>query len=245
MKEGLLYFHQGWTDIINCLALINYYCHLYDNIYLVMRSDAKGLVDFYTRTLTNIKIIYVPWNNIKSYPQLSNYMRSSNYDKVDFLEDSVDRLFIGLHSKYRTDKYKGLFQGFFVKGFYTSYDISYITRINDFTFRRDYGLENKTYNNFIQKYGNKYILYHEIIENYDKSIKIVNLNGISNVFFDMIKVLEHSIEIHLLDSVWGAFIYQLDAKYGLFKGKKIVLYPKRSYRAMFTEPVKLDNWVIK
>ena len=64
------------------------------------------------------------------------------------------------------------------------------------------------------------------------------------IFFDMIKVLENSIEIHLLDSVWGAFVYLLDAKYRLFKNKKIFLYAKRGYKSMFEEPVKLNNWII-
>jgi hypothetical protein len=244
MKGGLLYFHQGWTDIINSIALINYYSRLYDNIYLLMRSEAKEIVDFYTRTLTNIKIIYIPKNKINCVPDVFNYLRLSNYNQVDFLEKSLHRLFIGCHDNYRNDLYKGKFNGFFVNAFYTSYDIPYITRINDFTFKRDYDLEDNEYEKFIEKHGNKYILYHEVIENYDKSIKIVNLNGISDVFFDMIKIIENSVEIHLLDSVWGAFIYQLDAKYRLFKNKKIVLYAKRGYTQMFTEPIKLDNWIM-
>jgi hypothetical protein len=131
-----------------------------------------------------------------------------------------------------------------VNSFYECYDIPYITRINDFIFNRDYELENKVYNNFIKKYGTEYILYHEVIENYNTKIPIINLKGISNIFFDMIKVLENAIEIHLKDSVWGALIYQLDAKYRIFKNKKIVLYPERGYVKMFTEPVKLNNWII-
>ena len=35
--------------------------------------------------------------------------------------------------------------------------------------------------------------------------------------FDYIKIIENAQEIHLLDSVWGTLIYQLDAKYNLFK----------------------------
>ena len=60
----------------------------------------------------------------------------------------------------------------------------------------------------------------------------------------MIKVLEKSIEIHLLDSSWGAFIYQLDAKYRLFQDKKIFLHAKRGWKHMFMKPIKLDNWII-
>ena len=61
----------------------------------------------------------------------------------------------------------------------------------------------------------------------------------------MIKILENAIEIHLIDSIWGAFIYLLDTRYKLFRDKKIYLYPKRRWGKMFQEPLKLDNWVIR
>jgi hypothetical protein len=159
----------------------------------------------------------------------------------------MDFIGIGCHDCIRHDNYKNKFRfidGCFVKGFYSSYDIPYITRVNNFTFNRDYELENKTYTNFISIHGNNYIVYHEIIENYDKNKKIINLNGISNLFFDYIKVLENAYEIHLLDSVWAAFIYLLDAKYKLFQNKNIILYARRGYRKMFEDPIKLDNWTI-
>jgi hypothetical protein len=60
----------------------------------------------------------------------------------------------------------------------------------------------------------------------------------------MIKVLVNAIEIHLLDSSWGAICYLLDAKYKLFQNKKIYLYANRGYSKMFIEPIKLDNWIL-
>ncbi len=62
----------------------------------------------------------------------------------------------------------------------------------------------------------------------------------------MIKVLENATEIHLLDSVWGSLCYHLDCKYNLFKNKNIpvYLYAKRGYEAMFSDPIKMDNWII-
>lgn len=87
-------------------------------------------------------------------------------------------------------------------------------------------------------------IYHEVIKNYDNNYPIINLNGISNIFFDYIKVIENAIEIYILDLVWRAFIYQLDAKYKLFHHKKIVLYAQHGYRKMFEEPIKLDHWNI-
>ena len=241
-KKGILYFHQGWTDIINSLALINYYCNLHDKIYLIIRDDAKELINFYTKDIINIEILYEEKKNINE-----NGIQHviNKYNNIDL--QNYDFLAIGGHDNIRKDIYNSKFRfidGCFVKGFYQSYDIPYITRINNFEFNRNHELEENTYNNFININGTEYILYHEIIENYDTSKKIVNLNGISNIFFDYIKVLENATEIHLLDSVWGAFIYHLDAKYKLFYNKRIIVYAKRGYRKMFEEPVKLENWII-
>ena len=241
IKEGILYFHQGWTDIINCLSLINYYCNLYDKIYLIIRDDSKELVDFYIRSLNNVEVLYIN-KNILDNSNIIDYLHNNQNNILD-----NDYLFHGGHDYLRKDIYINKFINTnysFVKAFFELYNISYITRINNFEFERNYELENSTYDKFIKIYSKNYILYHEITEyNNSKNITSINLNASSNIFFDMIKVLENAIEIHLLDSVWGAFIYLLDAKYGLFKNKNIYLYPKRGYISMFHEPVKLDNWI--
>jgi hypothetical protein len=241
-NSGILYFHQGWTDIINCLGLINYYCNIYDNIYLIMRDDAKEIIDFYTKDINNLQILYEEKKNLHSN---GIQFVSNKYNNIDL--QNCDFLGIGGHDLCRKDNYINKFRyidNCFVKGFYESYNIPYIIRIDNFEFIRNYELEENTYNNFINKYGSSYILYHEVIENYNQKYPIINLNGISNIFFDYIKVLENAIEIYLLDSVWGALVYQLDAKYKLFHNKKIVLYAKRGYRKMFEEPIKLDHWII-
>lgn len=243
-KEGILYFHQGWTDIINSLALINYYCNLYETIYLIMREDAKPILDFYTKDIKNLQIFY---ENKQTIDYTNGFEHVINkYSNLQLQE--LELLGIGCHDMHRKDDFKHAFSrstnSFLPNKFYESYNISFTTRITDFNFTRDKELENSIYEKFINMHGKKYILYHEIITNYDHSKKIVNLNGISNIFFDMIQVLENALEIHLLDSVWAAFIYQLDAKHGLFQNKKIVLYAKRGHRRMFEEPIKLKNWII-
>ena len=58
------------------------------------------------------------------------------------------------------------------------------------------------------------------------------------------KTLKNAQELHLIDSVWGAVLYHLDAKYELFKDKKIYLYSKRKHGIMYINPIKLDNWII-
>lgn len=238
-KNGILYFHQGWTDIINCLGLINYYCNKYDKIYLLIREDAKNLIDFYITDLIKVQPLYETKDTENlNFDYVINKYKITNYDLLG----------IGIHGSHRNDEYRDNYsitcKNDFVEAFYISYNIPYITRIDEFTFTRNYDLEKTTYQNFVNKYGNDYIIYHEVIRDYDESKTIVNLNSISDTFFDMITVLENALEIHLLDSVWGAFIYQLDAKYKLFKNKKISLYADREYKLMFTKPVQLDNWII-
>jgi len=264
IKHGILYFHQGWADIINGLSLINYYCEKYDNIYLLIRKNAHNIIDFYTKNINNIKLVYIEKSILDSN---GNNLLNIVKNKFNIIE-KIDKLYIGGHDLMREDEYKGVFtrnyfrDNNFCKLFYTSYNIPYETRISHFKFERDLILENKIYTQFTQKYGDKYILYHNmgdttvrketggkafdvsIIEN-PHNFPTVNLDNISAVIFDFIKVLENAIEIHLLDSFWGVFVYLLDAKYKLFKDKKITLYAKRGYNKMFTEPVKLDNWIIK
>ena len=103
-KNGILYFHQGWTDIINCLALINYYCNLYDKIYLIMRKDSKKLVNFYVK-IKNIKIFYEEKINIDNngIPFVINKYKKLNLENNDFLA-------IGGHDHLRNDKYKKKFE---------------------------------------------------------------------------------------------------------------------------------------
>jgi hypothetical protein len=244
--NGIIYFHQGWTDIINCLPLINYYCNKYDKIYLIMREDAKELIDFYSKNINNLQILYEEKQNIND----NGIQFVINKYRDEYIDlQNCDFLAIGGHDIARKDSYQNKFRfidNCFVKGFYESYDIHYIERINSFNISRNYDVEKEIYNNFIQNNGKDYILYHEVIENYDITQKIVNLNQISNIYFDYIKVLENAIEIHLLDSSWAAICYLLDAKYKLFQNKNIpiYLYAKRGYSQMFIDPVKLDNWNI-
>ena len=127
-----------------------------------------------------------------------------------------------------------------------------IREVSMFEFDRDLNLEESTYSKFVEEHGNDYVLYHGLNDGVISSIKdkhptskFVDLDKTTNTFFDYIKILENSKEIHLLDSVWGAFVYQIDAKYGLFKNIPITSHCLRGFTTMFTEPIKLNNWIIK
>lgn len=245
IKRGILYFHQGWTDIMNCLSLINYYCNMYDVIYLIVRKDSKNLINYYIKNLNVIPVFIEKCfldgiNNLKEIVDIEKYI------------DNSDLLCHGGHDKYRNDKYKNSFEkngDFFVRAFYLSYNINYNYRIDYFKLERNFELENNLYDKFIEKYGEKYILCHKINKelinnNLLNNVNYIELSEGTNTFFDYIKILEYSIELHLIDSVWGILVYLLDCKYKLFKNKKIYLYATRGYSSMFCSPYKLENWII-
>jgi len=252
---AILIFHQEWTDIINCLPLINYYNNKYLKLYVVIRDDAVNILKFYIKDLNNIELITFEYKKFMfSQKNMNNYkLCNSIILNNPIISSNSEYLFHGFCDIY-TNKNKNKFikNGLFtIKNigniFYTIYDLPLKIRVNYFIFNRDYKLEDLTYNNFIKENGKKYILYHSN-NNIDflinkKNKKYINLNKKSNIFFDYIKILENSIEIHLIDSCWAAFIYLLDAKYNLFKNIKIYLYPIRGYINMFKEPILLDNWI--
>jgi len=243
--EYYLLTHQGWTDILNCLPLINYYSSKYELIYFIVRDDAKEFVNFYIKNLGNVKPIYCNKEKVLDSINIKNYLKDvHNLYKGQFL-------FHGCHDIYRTDKFHQAYSRntyYFVESFYVLYNIPYSARIDYFNFERDTKLEEETYNNFINKYGDKYILHHEIHDKtnnlIDSSIPYINLNDVSPTFFDYIKIIENSIELHLLDSVWAALIYMIDAKYKLFSNKKFYVYCRRYHYEMFLKPITLNNWIL-
>ena len=235
-----LYFHQGWTDIINCLPLINYYSKNYGKLDIIAREDSKDLVDFYLRQFNNVNALYMDKKNL-----------DSNFNLPVNENDSL--LFFGVHDRFRKDGKQNSFSnhsGVFVEGFYTPYGIPYMERVNSFGILRDESLENETYERIIGDYTGEYIVVHEDSERGlsivpdEKDVKIIKLNGASDIFFDYIKILENAKSIHLIDSVWAAICYLIDSRYGILKDVGVSVHCLRGYEKMFLEPKKLSNWKI-
>jgi hypothetical protein len=246
MKTGTMMFHQGWTDIINCLPLVNFFSKSFEKINLIIRDDSKPIIDYYLSQFSNVEGCY--YNKFELDNRLGEIAQKYNETEI---------LFFGVHDAFRKTEYVNLFlnskpNDFFVKKFYTVYDIDYSNRITSFELKRDTQLEEKLYNNFISTHGSDYVLYHEDVErdivldktNFNSNYKWVDLDKTTYTFFDYIKILENSKEIHLIDSVWAAIIYLLDSKYGLFKHIPIRVNCLRGYKPMFLEPIKLDNWEV-
>lgn len=272
IKKGCVYFHLGWTDIIMCMGLVGYYSALYDDIAVIMRSDAKQLFDFYIRGLPNVEAVYIDTDNGRYYGNFdlqSKFPIAMFYNNTICIPEDYDLLFHGAHDVHRKDCYRGYDAQpehakkpitHFSQLFYVFYDINFDNRITHFNVTRDITLEEKTYNDFIKKYGNDYILYHDDQNNHIhgshhvdtkinfKEIKpqytYINVNKHTQTFFDYIKIFQNAHEIHLIDSIWACLFYQLDAKYNILNGKTVNVYCLRGHAELFLKPVILSNWNI-
>jgi hypothetical protein len=200
MNVGQLFFHQGWTDIFNCLALVNYYMQSYDTLYVFIREDAYPLFHFYVKQFGSSVVALVD-------------KKPEEESELPLLEN-VDHLIHGDNDVYGKDAYKGRFSQTsvdFVKSFYVCYDIPYSTRITHFDFERDLELEDATYRNFVEEYGEIYGLKHSVaLPDGISEVPLIELNQRSEIFFDSIKICEHAKEMRLLDSSWACFLSLLD-----------------------------------
>lgn len=246
-KTGYILFHQGWTDIMNCLALVSYYSEQYEKIVLLIKNDAKPFVEFYTKEIGNLELMFLDEQYIFTSLNIYNHIPRNENNII---------LFHGMFDNQREDEFKNAWRlkehSFFLESFYNFYNLDYSIRTKYFNIKRNIELENEIYNKFVEAYGENYILYHDNFESNTlvdiipkkDGISIINLNRISETFFDFIKVIIHAKELHFMDSVWGALAYHLDVKYSLLQDKEVHLYSKRSYGRMFTEPNFLTNWKI-
>jgi hypothetical protein len=120
-------------------------------------------------------------------------------------------------------------------------------RINSFVLYRDPVSEEVAYSKVVKK--EPYICTHtnpdlQLFVKPEEGVDIIELNQTTQMFFDYIRILQHAKAIHVIDSVWAALCYLLDAKYGLFEKVPIYLYCHRNFDRMFTEPVHRPNWTI-
>lgn len=255
-ENALLYFHQGWTDIVNCLPMINICSAKYRRVYLLVRKDAWMLIQFYIRGLPNVIPVYAPHADLNR----------SGIKLVDVAHHNITKFeLMGHHDASRppSDPYRGGFRRYedqyltrdetgrvshpFERIFYEAYGIPYADRVDKFTLYRDPILEETVYNRVVKQ--KPYICVHSnvslnLVIRPKTNHAVVELDRASDIFFDYIRVLQHAEEIHLIDSSWAAICYLLDAKYGCFHQKPVFVYCYRGFDRMFTEPVRLPNWNI-
>lgn len=254
--NALLYFHQGWTDIVNCLPMINIYAAKYSKLYVLVREDAWGLIQYYIRGLRNVIPVYAPHSVLNesgirvvdiarhniTHLEIMGHLdigRPAN----DPMRDAYRR-FVAKHAYRRSDE---SMSHTFERVFYEAYNLPYTDRVDKFVLHRDPILEETVYNQVVKQ--KPYICVHNnpllnLIVCPKSTLPRIELHQSSDIFFDYIRVLQDAEEIHVIDSVWAGICYLLDAKYNCFHEKPIYVYCYRDFHRMFTEPVALPNWKI-
>lgn len=224
MKNAILLFHQGWTDILNCMPLINHYSRHYKKIFLYIREDSTELVDFFCKQIINVEIFYVQKNLINKHFFI-NSLQEKHFDS--------DLLIHGEFDRFRIDKFKNAFSrnsnDHFAVRFYKNYNLNRNLLNSRLSFARDQALENKVYDEFTKEHGFDYVLKHSSKEKeitISSPFKTVELGGLTTNPFHYLKVLEEAKEIHVIDSMWAILCFLMEEKEKMFlkNDKKIVLY---------------------
>lgn len=250
MRKGILYFHQGWSDIVNCLPLINLYSKSYDRLFLLIRSDSKELVDYYTNKMHNVVCVYADKQATeKDFPAAIGDVLKN------FVGGEADFLFHGFWDRYRADQYRGSFLRsshlHFASSFYRDYGFSERDRVDNFVLKRDEEEERRIFNEFLAAHGNSRVLIHDSAE---RSIDVdgKRLNDSYKNPLSAIKILQSAKELHIIDSLWAAICYHIDSRYSLLKDTEITIYPFRDRAgSMFdvTREIELprlpQNWKIQ
>lgn len=249
MKEVCISIHQGIGDLFNSIGIINYYSDKYDKVYVYLLNNIS--LQIYNEIFKNknnvIPIIHKFENyvNVKHPNTCFNCMTNGrikscyrnpniqckyvNYDNLKF-----DCVKIGSFNNaekwenFRKKKFS------FAHAFYEYANLDLNIRFSYFKLYNDKNKENKIYDNFIKKYGDKYILIHNDEKRYkniidenkfiNKNIPVINLDKISDNFVDYLKVIKNAQEIHLIDSSWSVFIYLLS--YNFIKNIPVFLNEK-------------------
>lgn len=110
--------------------------------------------------------------------------------------------------------------------YYTHHNINKEVKLDYFYFKRNTDLEEQFYLKTITE--KPYSIICEYGENlidrkYVKYDRIINLNNISPIFFDIVKVIEECDDIHFIENSVSLFVYHMQYK-NLMKKNKIHLH---------------------
>ncbi len=254
-ENALVLFHQGFTDIFNCLGLLNILYDKYNLLYVLVREDAWKIFHFYIRGMPRVRPIYTSLENINNvglpcvdvkrhkitkFEIIGQYEYCfRHYIPVRFPFSDFERQFLA--------PYKTRAPVTFERAFYEAYGIPYIERVNRFVLNRDPIAEDVFFKRMVKH--DEYICTHNNQKLkffvYPKSdLPQIELEYSTDMYFDAIQVLQKAKEIHAQDSSWAAFCYLIDAKYRLLSHVQIYVYCYRDFDRMFTEPIRLPNWNI-
>ena len=267
MNSVIIFSYMAYGDYFSYNGLINLLCEYYNKIIYIVHD-----IDFCKKMYYgNLKVILDGPYNIEKI--------INNDNKIDILNLEVwtnnENIYKNIHNgNYYDNKNKlGAILNFNIdetidsnsEGFYVFTGIPKNIRIDKFKCYRDIENENILYNRIIKKYdigeNEKYILICEYDDNLinktyiNTEYKIINLHKLSENMLFLLKLIEKSHEIHLIENSIGLMIYMFHISNNLNYSNNVFFhtysrkdrstnYPSyNSLVKMFLYP-KLDNWTL-
>lgn len=74
MTKAILAFHQGWTNIVNQISLINFYYTKYNFLELYIKKSSKYFIDFYCKNDVGVNFVMIKVENfIINHHKMNSY----------------------------------------------------------------------------------------------------------------------------------------------------------------------------
>jgi len=249
--EKIIIGHQGWADFFTQNAIYNHYI---DTAYavriLVLDEQRKLMVSKMFEDRKNVEVLvpnFVDSENalfnkqinketcVICHTNLGGFIcprepkNSCKYIDYDFFSNGELIKLNAFKNFTNWGSFMQKKQHSFAHAMYEFENLDPEIRINNFKINRDIELEE---NQFSQLINEEYFLVHDDPERslcipqdkFKNHLTRVNLNLRSPIMIDMIKTIENSKEIHLIDSSYSVLIYLLS-----FSNQKIATIPKYLY----------------
>jgi NDP-sugar pyrophosphorylase family protein len=219
-QEIVFCSHQGWGDLIVATPFIYFLSQIYSKVHVIIREDAKNMIEYLN--LKNVVPIYIQKN------------KSENSTIQDLINKGYHYIGLGNHNQTTKCTYsflknknindcilKFIPNVHYTHGFYYDYFV-------DISIRSNYMVYIHPETKFLNfDLTTKYIFIHEdksrnILVNYNKinksnNYQIIQLDNISNIFYDTIPLLNNASELHLINSSYALLVYHYQCSFGTIK----------------------------
>lgn len=230
--------YTGYGDWISLNGLIRFLSTKYEEVYLISDGSDISFVTNLYRDNQKIKVVDSSHlNNVQNYDYLD--LLTARQEVVD--SNTYYNMFNQIGVKFGFPKINLKSEWFYpqfitnptepsnftedckdilennASAFYVASGIPKEYRIENFYYQRDYESENTFYENLnlpkkyiiISEYGDN-LINKDYIKN--KSLPVININQISQNYFDIIKVIENAEEVHLMENSTALMAYHLQYK---------------------------------
>jgi len=252
--------HQGYTDLINCIGLINYYSKFNDELLIFVYDNPRlVLLKYLLKDNKKIKItipklsidkknnesciICHTENNCSYCPRCP----TTNCHYIDYSKYlDYQHIKIGCFNNYfKWDFFMNNNKFSFAHCFYLYNGVLYENRINNFFIYRDIKNEKQKYDQLIGKIGYNYIVVNGCADKINTDYKIYDLTNVSEILVDQLEIIKNAKEVHLIDSVYSVLLYLLFKKYNYTTEGNIHIYFRQNRHRKFYENPLIDNnkWI--